>query len=432
MNDMDKLASPSPRKKFQVTEIPGIRYRFHERIGCILNHMFEKEVKTTRREHAQFAARLGLKAGDWDWQNTYFISSSDLVEAAKKKEDMRRDAAATLIATHWLASRRVRNEKLQEMRRNRAAGIIQYWWRRLYMFILPIQKKARRRLMKRRAAEKIQALFKGKALRFKLRLELECHHMKYQLAAITSRFDVIPADKLIRLQAIARGGLARRLVGRAREEQAARAAAACLPTSVEGDDAMHGEVPFQKADGERRDNYRGRKSHHVRGSVFGRHLMVANMRPNSTTMRSARPQCPPKEMAYDSDEDDDLTCASTRPPSTARSIRSPAFSTPTPPPGARPRSRRPDQSGLQRPASSCADERPSPGRRSNSSCPDKRSPSAPCPQMLPCQPSVPFSLQRARTPTWSPLQEEEYAARALQHGLLEPTRVTRVQNTQPR
>jgi hypothetical protein len=391
------------RSRAKMVEIPRLRARFREKQEqFILKGRFDDCVMTTRRQLDKEAQELGLSEDEGSQAG----NRGDLLLAAVRKITAKRKAGVLLIEANWIAKRF--RDMAQQIRcnRNEAATKIQRWFRNRWYFIREIHRRVSLHSEQVAAAIKIQAAIRGFLVRKNLGLEKEMYHLARQLSALRLQLNVIPTRQLIGLQAIARGGLTRcRLVrAKAEAEAAATAAAAAAAEAEELARLAHEsdrslttspEVELRTVDQEFRHTRSQRRpsnasrsgtGHVHRGDRAAKKGSEVHMPRSSSAMKDSALEAMLQEA-----EDGDMSYPSTRATSTRATSRSfvasssPATSwnglTPTPPPGARRSGARFSQrSSLgrsqQRPHTSCLEDRPtaqSPTPRPHSSCSDHRS-----------------------------------------------------------
>jgi hypothetical protein len=201
------------RRKGKLPEIPRLRNRFHD-YRVILREAWMYRVQTRKRYHLDVAEQLGLSEEDFKVRDIYKINIEDLMAAAEEKDQRKMDRAAAKVQAFWRAMQVAKLSSSEAKRRLNAIKTLQRWWRRHLHFILPVKTRLALRPIENAARAKIGAWVLGWWCRKKLRLQRDCHSIKYQMNDMQKQLESLDywrfMGAVIRIQGRVRGNLARR------------------------------------------------------------------------------------------------------------------------------------------------------------------------------------------------------------------------------
>eukprot|EP00747_Dinoflagellata_sp_TGD_P065254 gnl/TRDRNA2_/TRDRNA2_154280_c0_seq1.p1 gnl/TRDRNA2_/TRDRNA2_154280_c0~~gnl/TRDRNA2_/TRDRNA2_154280_c0_seq1.p1 ORF type:complete len:930 (-),score=152.66 gnl/TRDRNA2_/TRDRNA2_154280_c0_seq1:102-2891(-) len=216
----NRQAQPFRRPKI-LPEVPGLRNRFRDQ-RVILKNGWRNEAPTVKRFHVQVAKRLGLENGiDWDASNVYHIDVASLAQAAQRKEDRARDAAATTLQKWWHRRQLLVVNISAAVRGLVAAVKIQRFRRHYVNYVRPIAQRTARRPLVHKALVKIAAWVLGYKTRAELKTKRDLHAISCRMSRLQDELECIEVTTAVNMQRMARGFLARKRYEKLRKEKAA-------------------------------------------------------------------------------------------------------------------------------------------------------------------------------------------------------------------
>eukprot|EP00927_Polykrikos_kofoidii_P077860 TRINITY_DN74764_c0_g1_i1.p1 TRINITY_DN74764_c0_g1~~TRINITY_DN74764_c0_g1_i1.p1 ORF type:complete len:844 (-),score=137.83 TRINITY_DN74764_c0_g1_i1:33-2372(-) len=217
--DLGAYESPNRRRKMVLTEVPGIRSRFHQ--YSVLSGTAPSEISTKRREWARLIEAFKLTRDVPDGQAPGRFSPYGGPQAAKMLEELavQRMIESSInwisfVQIRWRWQRWWRKKQVELASRRQAALRLQAWWRQLgglWWFRAIMRERARASS----AATRVAAVFRGWFTRRQLYSTLTLQRLRQDLVTLdASILDIQLRHDVVRVQGAVREFLARRRAAR--------------------------------------------------------------------------------------------------------------------------------------------------------------------------------------------------------------------------